>query len=124
MALLHCVSGYPAPAAEYHLATSFPTCVNAFGVEVASDSLSLGTATAVAATALGATPYRETTSLRCAVDGGPDCALRWSPEELAQLAADTCTAWSAITGALRYSLSASEQHKHPVPTPASIWSRR
>ena len=31
------------------------------------------------------------------------------PEELAQLAADTRTAWSAI-GAPRYSLSASEQH--------------
>ena len=104
VALLHCVSGYPAPAAEYHLAT-IPDMRQRFGVEVGLSDHTLGTATAVA---LGATLIEKHFTLRRA-DGGPDCAFSMEPEELAQLAADTRTAWSAI-GAPRYSLSASEQH--------------
>ena len=79
-----------------------------FGVEVGLSDHTLGSATAVAATALGATLIEKHFTLRRA-DGGPDCAFSMEPEELAQLAVDTRTAWSAI-GAPRYSLSASEQH--------------
>ena len=107
VALLHCVSGYPAPAGEYHLAT-IPDMRQRFGVEVGLSDHTLGSATAVAATALGATLIEKHFTLRRA-DGGPDCAFSMEPEELAQLAANTRTAWSAI-GAPRYSLSASEQH--------------
>ena len=107
VALLHCVSGYPAPAEEYHLAT-IPDMRQRFGVEVGLSDHTLGSATAVAATALGATLLEKHFTLSRA-DGGPDSAFSMEPEELAQLAQDTRTAWSAI-GAPRYSLSASEQH--------------
>lgn len=107
VALLHCVSGYPAPAGEYHLAT-LADMRQRFGVEVGLSDHTLGSATAIAATALGATLIEKHFTLRRA-DGGPDSAFSMEPDELAQLAADTRTAWSAI-GAPRYSLSASEQH--------------
>ena len=106
VALLHCVSGYPAPAAEYHLAT-IADMRQRFGVEVGLSDHTLGSATAIAATAVGATLIEKHFTLRRA-DGGPDSAFSMEPEELAQLAQDTRTAWSAI-GAPRYSLSASEQ---------------
>ena len=106
VALLHCVSGYPAPAEEYHLAT-IPDMRQRFGVEVGLSDHTLGSATAVAATALGATLLEKHFTLSRA-DGGPDSAFSMEPAELSQLVVDTRTAWSAI-GAPRYSLSASEQ---------------
>lgn len=105
--LLHCVSGYPAPANEYHLAT-IPDMRQRFGVEVGLSDHTLGSATAVAATALGAVMIEKHFTLHRA-DGGPDCAFSMEPPELAQLVTDTRTAWSAI-GAPRYHLSESEQH--------------
>jgi len=106
VALLHCVSGYPAPAAEYHLAT-IPDMRQRFGVEVGLSDHTLGSATAVAATALGATLIEKHFTLRRA-DGGPDSAFSMEPAELQQLVLDSRTAWSAV-GSPRYSLSASEQ---------------
>ena len=106
VALLHCVSGYPAPAEEYHLAT-IPDMRQRFGVEVGLSDHTLGSATAVAATALGATLLEKHFTLSRA-DGGPDSAFSMEPAELSQLVMDTRTAWSAL-GAPRYSLSASEQ---------------
>ena len=106
VALLHCVSGYPAPAEEYHLAT-IPDMRQRFGVEVGLSDHTLGSATAVAATALGATLLEKHFTLSRA-DGGPDSAFSMEPAELSQLVVDTRTSWSAI-GAPRYSLSASEQ---------------
>ena len=106
VALLHCVSGYPAPAEEYHLAT-IPDMRQRFGVEIGLSDHTLGSATAVAATALGATLLEKHFTLSRA-DGGPDSAFSMEPAELSQLVVDTRTAWSAI-GAPRYSLSASEQ---------------
>lgn len=106
VALLHCVSGYPAPAPEYHLAT-IPDMRQRFGVEVGLSDHTLGSATAVAATALGATLIEKHFTLRRA-DGGPDSAFSMEPAELQQLVQDSRTAWSAV-GSPRYSLSASEQ---------------
>lgn len=106
VALLHCVSGYPAPAAEYHLAT-IPDMRQRFGVEVGLSDHTLGSATAVAATALGATLIEKHFTLRRA-DGGPDSAFSMEPAELQQLVLDSRTAWTAV-GSPRYSLSASEQ---------------
>lgn len=107
VALLHCVSGYPAPAGEYHLAT-IPDMRRRFGVEVGLSDHTLGSATAIAATALGASLIEKHFTLRRA-DGGPDSAFSMEPAELAQLRQDADTAWSA-RGEPRYSLSASEEH--------------
>ncbi|WP_323954274.1 pseudaminic acid synthase [Aeromonas hydrophila] len=106
LALLHCVSGYPAPAAEYNLRT-IPMLHQRFGVEVGLSDHTLGSATAIAATALGATLIEKHFTLARA-DGGPDCAFSMEPAELTELVASVNTAHAAI-GVADYQLTASEQ---------------
>ncbi|BBT81007.1 pseudaminic acid synthase [Aeromonas sp. YN13HZO-058] len=106
LALLHCVSGYPAPAAEYNLRT-IPMLRQRFGVEVGLSDHTLGSATAIAATALGATLIEKHFTLARA-DGGPDCAFSMEPAELAELVTSVNTAHAAL-GVADYQLTASEQ---------------
>ncbi|OEC54036.1 MULTISPECIES: pseudaminic acid synthase [unclassified Aeromonas] len=106
LALLHCVSGYPAPAAEYNLRT-IPMLRQRFGVEVGLSDHTLGSATAIAATALRATLIEKHFTLARA-DGGPDCAFSMEPAELAELIASVNTAHAAL-GVADYQLTASEQ---------------
>ncbi|MFQ2650444.1 pseudaminic acid synthase [Aeromonas caviae] len=106
LALLHCVSGYPAPAAEYNLRT-IPMLRQRFGVEVGLSDHTLGSATAIAATALGATLIEKHFTLARA-DGGPDCAFSMEPAELTELVTSVNTAHAAL-GVADYQLTASEQ---------------
>ncbi|MFQ2268934.1 pseudaminic acid synthase [Aeromonas enteropelogenes] len=106
LALLHCVSGYPAPAAEYNLRV-IPMLRQRFGVEVGLSDHTLGSATAIAATALGATLIEKHFTLARA-DGGPDCAFSMEPAELADLVASVNTAQAAL-GMADYQLTPSEQ---------------
>ncbi|ATY81671.1 pseudaminic acid synthase [Aeromonas veronii] len=106
LALLHCVSGYPAPAAEYNLRT-IPMLRQRFGVEVGLSDHTLGAATAITATALGATLIEKHFTLARA-DGGPDCAFSMEPAELTELIASVNTAHAAL-GMADYQLTASEQ---------------
>ncbi|MCX9103474.1 pseudaminic acid synthase [Aeromonas veronii] len=106
LALLHCVSGYPAPAAEYNLRT-IPMLRQRFGIEVGLSDHTLGSATAIAATALGATLLEKHFTLARA-DGGPDCAFSMEPTELTELVASVNTAHAAL-GVADYQLTASEQ---------------
>ena len=106
LALLHCVSGYPAPAAEYNLRT-IPMLRQRFGVEVGLSDHTLGSATAIAATALGATLIEKHFTLARA-DGGPDCAFSMEPAELTELIASVNTAHAAL-GVADYQLTQSEQ---------------
>lgn len=106
LALLHCVSGYPAPAAEYNL-RAIPMLRQRFGVEVGLSDHTLGSATAIAATALGATLIEKHFTLARA-DGGPDCAFSMEPAELADLVASVNTAQAAL-GVADYQLTPSEQ---------------
>ncbi|GAB5991746.1 pseudaminic acid synthase [Aeromonas enteropelogenes] len=106
LALLHCVSGYPAPAAEYNL-RAIPMLRQRFGVEVGLSDHTLGSATAIAATALGATLIEKHFTLARA-DGGPDCAFSMEPAELADLIASVNTAQAAL-GVADYQLTPSEQ---------------
>lgn len=106
LALLHCVSGYPAQAAEYNLRT-IPMLRQRFGVEVGLSDHTLGSATAIAATALGATLIEKHFTLARA-DGGPDCAFSMEPAELTELVASVNTAHAAL-GVADYQLTASEQ---------------
>ncbi|MFM5213772.1 pseudaminic acid synthase [Aeromonas hydrophila] len=106
LALLHCVSGYPAPAAEYNL-RNIPMLRQRFGVEVGLSDHTLGSATAIAATALGATLIEKHFTLARA-DGGPDCAFSMEPAELTELVASVNTAHAAL-GVADYQLTASEQ---------------
>ena len=106
LALLHCVSGYPAPTAEYNLRT-IPMLRQRFGVEVGLSDHTLGSATAIAASALGATLIERHFTLARA-DGGPDCAFSMEPAELTELVTSVNTAHAAL-GVADYQLTASEQ---------------
>lgn len=78
-----------------------------FGVEVGLSDHTLGSATAIAATALGATLIEKHFTLARA-DGGPDCAFSMEPAELADLVASVNTAQAAL-GMADYQLTPSEQ---------------
>ena len=106
LALLHCVSGYPAPAADYHLRT-IPTLAGTFEVVAGLSDHTLGTATAVAAVALGAAIVEKHFTLSRA-EGGSDAAFSLEPAELAALVEGCRTAWQAM-GEARFGCQPSEQ---------------
>ncbi len=95
--LLHCVSGYPAPAADYRLHT-IPHLNKAFGVPVGLSDHTKGTVVAAAAVALGAVMIEKHLTLARA-DGGPDAAFSLEPHELRSLVAAAREAWAACTEA-------------------------
>ncbi|ENY71972.1 pseudaminic acid synthase, NeuB [Aeromonas diversa CDC 2478-85] len=106
LALLHCVSGYPAPAAEYNLRT-LSLLRQRFGVEVGLSDHTLGSATAIAATALGATLI-EKHFTKARADGGPDCAFSMEPAEMQAMIAAVNTAHAAL-GQAGFTLTESER---------------
>ncbi len=105
LALLHCVSGYPAPAGDYHLRT-IPDLAQRFGTVVGLSDHTLGNATAIAAVALGASLIEKHFTLDRTA-GGPDDSFSLEPDELAALCTDCATAWSAL-GRPDYSLKGGE----------------
>ena len=105
LVLLHCVSGYPAPAAEYNLRT-MPDLAARFDVVAGLSDHSLGTAVAVSAVALGATVIEKHFTMR-RDDGGPDAAFSLEPDELATLCEHCKVAHSAL-GAAHYNRTGSE----------------
>ena len=106
LALLHCVSGYPAPAADYNVRT-VAHLGKTFDVVAGLSDHTLGTATAVAAVALGAAIIEKHFTL-CRADGGPDAAFSLEPAELQTLVADCRTAWLAL-GDVAYGCRSSER---------------
>lgn len=105
LAILHCVSGYPAPAAEYSLRT-IPDMISRYGVATGLSDHTLDNTTAIAAVALGACIVEKHFTLDRA-GGGPDDSFSLEPAELAQLVRGARTAWEAL-GQVDYSRKASE----------------
>jgi len=105
VALLHCVSGYPAPAAEYNLRT-LPDLARRFDTVAGLSDHTLGTAVAVAAIAMGASLIEKHFTLR-RLDGGPDAAFSIEPDELKRLCDDCRTAFAAL-GHVNYERTSSE----------------
>ncbi len=106
LALLHCVSGYPAPASDYNLATLADMAAT-FGVPVGLSDHTLDNTTAIASVALGATVIEKHFTLDRA-GGGPDDSFSLEPPEFAALCRDARTAWEAV-GHVDYGRKSSEQ---------------
>lgn len=106
LALLHCVSGYPAPAADYHLRT-LPDMARRFGLATGLSDHTLDNTTAIASVALGACIIEKHFTLD-RDGGGPDDSFSLEPAGLAALCRDSKTAWEAL-GQVDYGRKSSEQ---------------
>jgi len=106
LAVLHCVSGYPAPAEDYNLRT-IPDMIERFGLVTGLSDHTLDNTTAIASVALGASIIEKHFTLdRCG--GGPDDSFSLEPRELAALCMGAKVAWQAL-GRIDYGRKSSEQ---------------
>jgi pseudaminic acid synthase len=94
LALLHCVSSYPAPIEEANVRT-VPDLAARFGVVGGLSDHTPGTAASVAAVALGASIIEKHFTLARA-DGGPDAAFSLEPDEFTALVRDCKAAWRSL----------------------------
>lgn len=106
LALLHCVSGYPAPAEDYNLRT-IPDMMARHGLVTGLSDHTLDNTTAIASVALGASIIEKHFTLD-RNGGGPDDSFSLEPAELEALCTGAKTAWSAL-GKVDYGRKSSEQ---------------
>lgn len=105
LALLHCVSGYPAPASDYNLRV-IPDMAERFGCVVGLSDHTLDNTTAIAAVAMGASLIEKHFTLD-RQGGGPDDSFSLEPADLHALCRDALTAWEA-RGSIDYGRKSSE----------------
>lgn len=105
LAILHCVSGYPAPAGDYNLRT-IPDMVERYGVVTGLSDHTLDNTTAIASVALGASIIEKHFTLN-RNGGGPDDSFSLEPAELTALCQGARTAWQAL-GKVDYGRKPSE----------------
>lgn len=106
LAILHCVSGYPAPAEDYNLRT-IPDMIDRFGLVTGLSDHTLDNTTAIASVVLGASLIEKHFTLD-RKGGGPDDSFSLEPADLAALCRDSKTAWAAL-GRVDYGRKSSEQ---------------
>jgi N-acetylneuraminate synthase len=106
LAILHCVSGYPAPAEDYNLRT-IPDMINRHGLVTGLSDHTLDNTTAITSVALGASIIEKHFTLDRS-GGGPDDSFSLEPAELVALCRDSKTAWAAL-GKVDYGRKSSEQ---------------
>ena len=106
LTLLHCVSGYPSPAAEYNLRT-LADMKNRFGVHVGLSDHTLDNTTAIAAVALGAVMIEKHVTLD-RNGGGPDDSFSLEEDGLRELCSSTKTAWQSL-GKVNYERTEAEK---------------
>ncbi|MGX5659522.1 pseudaminic acid synthase [Castellaniella ginsengisoli] len=105
LAILHCVSGYPAPAEDYNLRT-ITDMITRFGLVTGLSDHTLDNTTAVASVAMGASIIEKHFTLD-RNGGGPDDSFSLEPVGMAALCRDSRTAWAAL-GAVDYRRKSSE----------------
>lgn len=94
LAILHCVSGYPAPASDYNLNT-IPEMIRRFNVVTGLSDHTLDNTTAIASVALGASILEKHFTLD-RTGGGPDDSFSLEPAEFATLCESARTAFLAL----------------------------
>lgn len=94
IALLHCISAYPARPEDMRLGT-IEALAGAFGVPIGLSDHTLGSAVAVAAIARGACIIEKHLTLNRS-DGGPDAGFSLEPEEFRRLVDDCKMAHAAL----------------------------
>lgn len=105
LAILHCVSSYPAPAKDYNLRT-IPDMIERFGVVVGLSDHTLDNTTAIASIALGSSVIEKHFTLD-RNGGGPDDSFSLEPAEMAALCTGSRDAWEAL-GKIDYGRKSSE----------------
>ncbi|AOY87133.1 pseudaminic acid synthase [Marinobacter salinus] len=106
LAILQCVSGYPAPAEDYNLRT-ISDMIERFGLVTGLSDHTLDNTTAIASVVLGASIIEKHFTLD-REGGGPDDSFSLEPDALAALCRDSKTAWKAL-GCVDYGRKSSEQ---------------
>ena len=106
LAILHCVSGYPAPAEDYNLRTILDMRER-FGLVTGLSDHTIDNTTAITSVALGASIIEKHFTLN-RNGGGPDDSFSLEPEDLTALCRNSKIAWQAL-GEVDYGRKASEQ---------------
>ena len=106
LAILHCVSGYPAPAADYNLRT-IPDMIDRFGLVTGLSDHTIDNTTAIASIALGVSIIEKHFTLD-RNGGGPDVSFSLEPSELTALCQGARIAWEAL-GKVDYGYKSSER---------------
>lgn len=108
LALLSCVSSYPAKPGEMRLGT-IRHLAEAFACPTGLSDHSPGHHLAVAAVACGARILEKHLTLRRA-DGGPDASFSMEPAEFAELVRAVRDVEQALAGGIRYGVLPGERH--------------
>ncbi|MGD8117126.1 pseudaminic acid synthase [Vibrio sp. TRT 29B02] len=106
LVVLHCVSGYPAPAEQYNLRT-ITDIAERFDVLSGLSDHTIDNATAVTSVALGACLIEKHVTMD-RNGGGADDSFSLEPPELKALCQDTKTAWQAL-GYVNYERTEAEK---------------
>jgi len=106
LAILHCVSGYPAPAEDYNLKTMVDM-QQRFGLVTGLSDHTLDNTTAITSVALGASIIEKHVTLDRSA-GGPDDSFSLEAPELTALCKGAKTAWQAL-GKVDYGRKLSEE---------------
>jgi len=105
LAILHCVSAYPANAADYNL-KMIPDMIERFGVLTGLSDHTLDNTTAVTSVAMGASIIEKHVTLDRR-SGGTDDSFSLEPSDLSALCKASKVAWSAL-GQIDYGIKSSE----------------
>jgi pseudaminic acid synthase len=105
LALLHCVSGYPAPPEDYNLRT-ISDMADKFGLVVGLSDHTISNTTAITSTALGASIIEKHFTLD-RNGGGADDSFSLEPDDLIELCQGAKVAWQAL-GSINYGRKSSE----------------
>jgi N-acetylneuraminate synthase len=106
IAILHCVSSYPAEAKDYNLRT-LVDMQQRFSLPTGLSDHTLSNTTAITAVALGACIIEKHFTLD-RNNGGPDDSFSLEPKDFTTLCQETRTAWEAL-GEINYGRKNSEQ---------------